>query len=373
MKNKLKSIMATALCMALLFGNLYFSVYAAQSNEYVDPADNWLTASGRTNELDMNATTTYETQYCLVCNRETLALTYRVPEYTKSGTTALNRNVMYSDGTCMDGVSQGYVDDGTPGVNAYYTGHHWTKSVCQICGTMNSIERDTHYNYNKNVYSLNSCAQNFFLDFDNTTYEPYSSTKHTTTLKRGKYCQFCKGTQARATESLENHHFTETIDGQLGHNRFFVSEHCEDCGYETSEYITAKSVVSSYYGTVDESAHTVTVSDLSDSGVHTSIRYGTSAEKCNLTSAPNYTEAGYYPVYYEIDYKYDSKNMTENGVSYVWLLEKNSDTIIIIPPASDEEKHTHDFRYLETIASSCENLGFERWQCSGCGSLEMLL
>ncbi len=35
-----------------------------------------------------------------------------------------------------------------------------------------------------------------------------------------------------------------------------------------SEYVAAKSVVSSYYGTADGDAHTVSVSDLSDSGVH---------------------------------------------------------------------------------------------------------
>ena len=29
---------------------------------------------------------------------------------------------------------------------------------------------------------------------------------------------------------------------------------------------------------------------------------------------------GYYPVYYEIEYTYGGENMTENGVSYVWLL-----------------------------------------------------
>ena len=67
------------------------------------PADNWIRANGRTNELDMNATTTYETQYCSVCNRDTLVLTYRVPEYTMSGETALNRGVMFSNGTLIDG------------------------------------------------------------------------------------------------------------------------------------------------------------------------------------------------------------------------------------------------------------------------------
>ena len=53
---------------------------------------------------------------------------------------------------------------------------------------------------------------------------------------------------------------------------------------------------------MDGQAHTVTVTDLSDSGVKTSIRYGTEADDCDMTSAPNYTDAGYYPVYYEIEY-----------------------------------------------------------------------
>lgn len=370
-KNFTKSLIAGLMSASVLLSTFPIGVQAAQVNEYVDPADIWVSANGRTNELDFNATITQETGWCPVCNKDTIMLTYRTPEYTKSGSTALNRGVKYSDGTMVDGETVGNLDNGRPNQDATYTTYHWTKSVCQTCGTINSIDGENDYAFSRNVYGLNSCDHNFFLDFDNTTYEPYSSTKHTTILKRGKYCQFCKGTQARATQSLENHHFTETIDGQLGNNRFYVSEHCEDCGYETSEYITAKSVVSSYYGAADENAHTVTVSDLSDSGVHTSIRYGTSAGKCNLTSAPNYTSPGYYPVYYEIDYKYDGKNMTENGVSYVWLLEENKgDTIIIVPPTNTEEKHTHDFRYLETVAPSCENLGYERWQCDGCGALE---
>lgn len=367
-KNTIKRILSSVLAASTVLSVI--PTFAAQVNEYVDPADTWITANGRTNEFDFNATITQETGYCTVCERETIMFTYRVPEYTKTGETALNRGVKYSDGTMTDNVTTGNIDDGLPGVDAFYTTYHWTKSVCQICGTINSVDGPAAYNFNKNVYGLNSCDYDFFLDFDNTEYIPYNDNYHTTVLKKGQYCQFCKGTQARATEKQEAHHFSETIDGQLGNNRFYVSEHCEDCGYETSEYITAKSVVSSYYGTVDDNAHTVTVSDLSDSGVHTSIRYGTSAGKCNLTSAPSYTEVGYYPIYYEIDYKYAGKNMTENGVSYVWLLEKDGDTIIIIPPTNSEEKHEHDYRYLETVAPSCDSLGYERWQCDGCGSLE---
>lgn len=375
MKHKLKtkSVLSALLSAVMLLGSFPVVTFAAQSNEYVDPADHWLSSNGRTNELDMNATTTFETSWCPICKKETTVLTYRVPEYTRSGQTAKNRGIWFSDGRNVDGTELGNLDDGTPGVNAYYTGFHWTKSVCQNCGTINTVDGVDAYNFNRNVYSLNACDHNFFLDFDNTTYEPYNKSYHTTILKAGKYCQFCKGTEARASEKRESHNFSELIDGQLGNNRFYVSEHCEDCGYETSEYVTAKSVVSSYYGTADGEAHTVTVSDLSDSGVKTSIRYGNSADACTKTSAPNYTKAGYYTVFYKITYSYDGEDMTENGVSYVWLLEDNSkaetessnSTIIVIPPA-----HEHDFRYLETVPPSCENLGYERWQCDGCGQLD---
>ena len=370
-KHSIKSLISGMLAVIMTIGAIpSMSVFAAQVNEYIDPADVWITSNGRTNELDFNATITQETLWCPVCNKDTIMLTYRTPEYTKSGTTALNRGVAYSDGTMTDGITKGNIDDGRPGIDATYTTYHWTKSICQVCGTINSADGFDSYCFSRNVYSLNSCDHDFFLDFDNTTYEPYNDTYHTTVLKKGQYCQFCKGTKARATEKREAHNFIEVIDAQLGNNRFYVSERCDDCGYETNEYITAKSVVSSYYGTVDGAPHTVSVSDLSEGDVHTSIRYGTSANSCTLTSAPNYTEAGYYPVYYEIDYKYDGKSMTENGVSYVWLLEDENDTIIILPPTNSNEEHSHDYRYVETIKPSCENLGYEHWQCDGCGRLE---
>ncbi len=374
-KENLKKIVSAVLTASMLIGVspmiTPITTYAAQSNDYVDPADVWIHTNNRTNEYDMNASVTQETQYCATCNRATMVTTYRVPEYTRSGETALNRGVKWSDGTCIDGSSRGNLDSGVPGKTSFYTGYHFTKSVCNVCGTMNSVDGPGSYGYNNNVYGLNSCDANFFLDYDNTTYEPYDDYYHYTTLKKGSYCQYCRGTYALATQKKQAHDFYENVDAQIGNNRFFISKKCDDCDYETSEYITAKSVISSYYGTVDKKAHTVTVSDLSDSGVHTSIRYGTSAGKCNLTSAPNYTDAGYYPVYYEISYRYDSETMVENGVSYVWLLADDSDKdnsggTVIIPP----EKHEHDYRYLETVAPSCDNLGYERWQCDGCGNLD---
>ena len=57
---------------------------------------------------------------------DTTSLVYRVPEYTKSGDSALNREVMYSDGTKISGEGTGNVDSGTPGVDAYFSGYHWS-------------------------------------------------------------------------------------------------------------------------------------------------------------------------------------------------------------------------------------------------------
>ena len=55
--------------------------------------------------------------------------------------------------------------------------------------------------------------------------------------------------------------------------------------------------------------------------------------------------------------------MTENGVSYVWLLSDN-------PPSNTNSIHTHDFRFLETVRPTCTELGFDRFQCAECGALQ---
>jgi len=241
-----------------------------------------------------------------------------------------------------------------------------SKAVCNACGTLNPSDWNS-YCYNRNVYSLNACDHNFFVDFDNTEYTQYNSTQHYVYLKEGEYCAFCKGTYAQAVLGREAHDFTQLVDAQLANNRFYVAETCADCGFETSEYVVAKSVVTSYYGEVDGEAHTVEVADLSENDVTTRIRYGTEAGNCNRTSAPNYTTAGYHTVYYEIDYIYAGETMTENGVGYVWLLEERDDsngTIVVLPTA-----HEHDYHYLETVKPSCDTLGYDRFQCNGCGDL----
>ena len=95
-------------------------------------------------------------------------------------------------------------------------------------------------------------------------------------------------------------------------------EKCSLCDYARYDYTAAKAVIADYYGIADGKSHTITVSDLSEAGVHTAIRYGNSADSCTMTSAPNYTEAGQYMIYYEITYSYKGKEMTENGVAKVW-------------------------------------------------------
>jgi len=118
-------ILTVAMVMSFMPVIATTTAYAAhQGNVWRDPAENWMTAAGRTRELDLNANLTYETQYCHSCHDNMLFLVFRVPEFTRSGETALNRGVLFSDGIMIDGVNRGNLDDGLPGVNAFYTGYH---------------------------------------------------------------------------------------------------------------------------------------------------------------------------------------------------------------------------------------------------------
>ena len=343
---------------------------AAQQGDYRDPAEHWLTTGNRTGELDINANITDEIMMCLVCNQRTLFKIYRVPEYTRSGGTALNRNVLFSDGTMMDGVSRGNADAGVPGANATYTGYHYTKNVCTICGTLNANMGDTYYGFNNNVYNLYDCAAGFMVDLHETHIEPYNHRYHTEIAKNGQYCQFCFGTYANTTSRQVSHSTEEQVDAELGNQRFRITGDCGDCNYHTDELLAAKTVITSYYGMADGKPHTLILSDLSDEGVNTSIRYGNSAGNCNLTSAPNYVDPGFYTVYYATTYSYGGESMTENGVAYVQLYEAAPTS----PPNGGNlavsAEHSHDFHYLDTISPSCGNLGWENWQCRGCGALE---
>ena len=358
--------MALLLSLALCVG-LVPSAFAAQQNSYHDPAEHWQEANNRTNELDSNATITHETFTCGECGKQTSFLAFRTPEYTRDSQTALSRNVKYSDGTMVDGEGQGSILDGVPGQDAYYTGYHWTKAVCETCGGINTNMAKTDYGYLKNVYWLYDCANNFFEALpDSETIEQVDSEYHRVTTTSGEYCGFCYGTYKESSSSLERHHMESSIRPELAHDRFVEMATCADCGYAETAYTAAKAVIADYFGVVDGQPHTVTVSDLSEAGVTTAIRYGHTADGCTLTSAPNYTEAGDYPVYYEITYTFQNTDMVEDGVAYVHLRDESTEET----DGDGSCGEGHNWTLLDSVAPTCLTLGYDRYLCVDCGAIE---
>lgn len=65
---------------------------------------------------------------------------------------------------------------------------------------------------------------------------------------------------------------------QPANGRFATVEKCSLCDYARYDYTAAKAVIADYYGVVDGKPHTIAVSDLSEAGVRTAIRYGNSAD-----------------------------------------------------------------------------------------------
>ena len=383
-------VLAMLLTLTLCLGMIP-TASAAQQNSYHDPVEHWQQASNRTNELDVNSIVTHETFYCATCRENTDFTVWRVPEYTRSGETALNRNVKYSNGMCIDEVTVGSLDAGVPGENAYYTGYHWTKSVCSRCGDWNSNETNgAPYAWDKNIYVLHDCAAKFYLDLPETvTHEYVDSKYHRTVTKGGTYCCFCYGTNYEKSSVLERHDMeTETLP-QPAHGRFAAVEKCRLCDYTCYDYTAAKAVVASYYGVADGQPHTISVTDLSEAGVCTAIRYGNSADSCTMTTAPNYTDEGQYTVYYEITYTCDGVDMTENGVAYVWLRDDTTDENgncgcgCSNPNCGCQNKHcngncctdkgcgeNHKYILLDSTKAGCTTLGYDRYLCTECGKIE---
>ena len=383
-------VLAMLLTLTLCLGMIP-TASAAQQNSYHDPIEHWQQASNRTNELDVNAIVTHETFYCATCRENTDFTVWRVPEYTRSGETALNRNVKYSNGMCIDEVTVGSLDAGVPGENAYYTGYHWTKSVCSRCGDWNSNETNgAPYAWDKNIYVLHDCAAKFYLGLPETvTHEYVDSKYHRTVTKGGTYCCFCYGTNYEKSSVLERHDMAVETLPQPAHGRFAAVEKCRLCDYTRYDYTAAKAVVASYYGVVDGQPHTISVTDLSEAGVRTAIRYGNSADSCTMTTAPNYTDEGQYTVYYEITYTCDGVDMTENGVAYVWLRDDTTDENgncgcgCSNPNCGCQNKHcngncctdkgcgeNHKYILLDSTKAGCTTLGYDRYLCTECGKIE---
>lgn len=211
-QNKSRSFIASILSLATLLSmlpaTLLPTAFAAQTSDYHDPAKSWLQSSNRTVEFDVNAVIRQETFLCHGCDKETMFTVYRVPEYTRSGVTALNHNVAHSDGASFNGDSTGNVDSGLPGVDSKYTGYHWSKAVCNSCGTINGNFDKIRYCFGKNVYFLYDCAGNFTEDFElMSEIEQVDDTYHKHMTEIGKYCGFCYGTRSTVTSILEKHNF----------------------------------------------------------------------------------------------------------------------------------------------------------------------
>lgn len=384
-RRALALLLAVVLCFSLIS-----TAFAAQQNSYHDPAEHWLSANDRTNELDANAVVTHETFRCGECNKQTSFLTFRTPEYTKDGKTAMSRNVQFSDGTLSDGQGKGSLLNGTPGQDAYYTGYHFTKAICETCGGINTNRGKSDYGYLKNVYWLHDCDVKFTEDLEETISYTYADSQyHTVTSTGGTYCCFCYGTNHTKSSKLVRHEMETEILSQPANGRFVRVEKCRQCDYASYTYTTAKAVVASYYGVADGKPHTISVTDLSESGVRATIRYGNSADACTLSSAPNYTEAGQYTVYYAITYTYKGQEMTENGVAYVWLREQGTKENGSCacgcgnPDCGCQDKDckgdcctekgcgkNHKFILLESVKPSCTTLGYDRYLCTACGKIE---
>ncbi len=373
--NHHKKWLSLLLAAVMLF-SLVPTAFAAQGSDYYDPAEHWKTSNNRTVELDVNAHVSHETFSCAECGKVTSFTVWRTPEYTADGQTALTRNVQYSDGTMIDGSTKGSILDGTPGKDAFYTDYHWTKAVCDTCGTLNSNMGKTSYGYNRNVYYLYDCAYAFMEELEETVSIAYvDDTYHKVTTKGGEYCEFCYGTHTHEHSALVRHDLNTDIIPQLGHQRFAVVKHCADCGYSEYSFVAAKSVVAGYYGVVDGKPHTITVSDLSESGVSAVIRYGNSADSCTLTSAPNFTEAGEHAVYYAITYSYKGQSMTENGVADVWLREEKTAEdggCGKIEKRNDTNATGHTYQSVVIRDATCEADGKIMEICKSCGDVRVI-
>ena len=71
-RRALAMLLTLTLCLSLVP-----SAFAAQQNSYHDPAEHWMQASNRTNELDVNSVVTRETFKCGECGKVCLADDWR--------------------------------------------------------------------------------------------------------------------------------------------------------------------------------------------------------------------------------------------------------------------------------------------------------
>ena len=237
--------LALLLCALTLMSLLPSAAFAGQVDDYHDPAAHWMTSSNRTNQLDINSVVTQETLHCYICGTDTPFTVWRVPEYTRDGASALMRNVQFSDGTTVDGSGTGAVNDGTPGVDAYYTGFHWTKSSCNMCGSFNANHDSGDYCFSKNVYKLYDCVSCGLVEKRNYVSaigHAYQSVviRAADCETEGKIldiCRNCGDVKETVTPKGEHHYRTYNIASTCTAPGYTVRE-CKVCGERHIENIT---------------------------------------------------------------------------------------------------------------------------------------
>ena len=116
-----------------------------------------------------------------------------------------------------------------------------------------------------------------------------------------------------------------SIRPELAHDRFVEMDACADCGYADTAYTAAKAVIADYFGVVDGQPHTVTVSDLSDAGVTTAIRYGPQRGLLHPDFRPQlHPRPGIIRSIMKSPTLLRDTDMVEDGVAYVHLRDETT-------------------------------------------------
>ena len=71
-KHGCRRVLAMLLVLISVISLFSIPAFAGQEDGYHDPAERWMNASNRTNELDVNATVTRETFHCYICKQPNL-------------------------------------------------------------------------------------------------------------------------------------------------------------------------------------------------------------------------------------------------------------------------------------------------------------
>ncbi|MBQ7636777.1 MAG: hypothetical protein IJS80_05665, partial [Lachnospiraceae bacterium] len=80
-----RRVLALFLAAMTLMSLFTIPAQAVQPAAYRDPAEHWMSAGSRTNELDVNAVVSHETFHCYDCGKTTSFTVWRAPEYTTDG------------------------------------------------------------------------------------------------------------------------------------------------------------------------------------------------------------------------------------------------------------------------------------------------